>query len=79
MQFDSFAAFWSMGGYAFYVWLSYGVCALAMLALVIQTVTGHKKLKNHIVTEQARKQRIKRAREQSPAAINTIMSDRTPS
>ncbi len=31
MNWNSAAEFWSMGGYAFYVWGSFGVCALAMV------------------------------------------------
>lgn len=31
MNWNSAAEFWAMGGYAFYVWGSFGVCALAMV------------------------------------------------
>jgi heme exporter protein D len=31
MSWNSSAEFWAMGGYAFYVWGSFGVCALAMV------------------------------------------------
>ena len=34
MAFASFAEFIAMGGYGFYVWLSYGATVLALLALV---------------------------------------------
>ncbi|MDH5324607.1 MAG: heme exporter protein CcmD [Gammaproteobacteria bacterium] len=36
------AEFFAMGGYAFYVWGSYGVTALFMLAEVILVVRGKK-------------------------------------
>jgi heme exporter protein D len=32
MQWHSAAEFFAMGGYAFYVWSSFGLCALAMIA-----------------------------------------------
>ena len=32
MQWHSAAEFFAMGGYAFYVWGSFGLCAVAMLA-----------------------------------------------
>lgn len=32
MQWHSAAEFFAMGGYAFYVWGSFGVCAVAMIA-----------------------------------------------
>ncbi|MCP3429866.1 heme exporter protein CcmD, partial [Opacimonas viscosa] len=34
MQFESWQAFWHMGGYAFYVWTSFGVTFLAMGLIV---------------------------------------------
>lgn len=32
MQWQSVSDFFAMGGYAFYVWGSFGVCAVAMIA-----------------------------------------------
>jgi heme exporter protein D len=32
MQWQSLNDFFAMGGYAFYVWGSFGVCAVAMIA-----------------------------------------------
>jgi len=63
MQFDSFSSFLSMGGYAFYVWLSFGVTAGAMVLLVLQSYLQHKSLLNTVVVEQARKARVKKARD----------------
>jgi heme exporter protein D len=31
MQWQSMSEFFAMGGYAFYVWGSFGVCAIAMI------------------------------------------------
>jgi len=35
MAFESMHAFWSMGGYAFYVWLSFGIAVAVMGANII--------------------------------------------
>lgn len=32
MQWQSLSDFFAMGGYAFYVWGSFGVCTIAMIA-----------------------------------------------
>ncbi len=63
MQFESWQAFWQMGGYAFYVWSAFGVCALAMLAIVVDSFLAHKRLLTALASEQARQQRIARARD----------------
>ncbi|NOU24623.1 MAG: heme exporter protein CcmD [Methylotenera sp.] len=35
MQWESWSAFFNMGGYAFYVWLSFGLTALCVIWEVI--------------------------------------------
>ena len=42
MQFENINAFFAMGGYGFYVWLSYGVTALAIVLLIILSKQKHK-------------------------------------
>ena len=64
MQFESFADFLNMGGYAFYVWLSFGVTFLAMGIIVIQSFIKQSNLLKQVVVEQERKARIKKARQQ---------------
>jgi heme exporter protein D len=64
MQFESFTDFLNMGGYAFYVWLSFGVTFLAMGIIVIQSFIKHSNLLKQVVVEQERKARIKKARQQ---------------
>jgi heme exporter protein D len=34
--------FWHMGGYAFYVWSSYGIAFLVMLIGIIKPLVEHK-------------------------------------
>ena len=68
MQFESLADFWAMGGYAFYVWLSFGVALLAMLVISAISALEHKQLMKQIIAEQQRKIRIQRAQQQASAS-----------
>ncbi len=67
MQFDSFSAFLDMGGYGFYVWLSYGVSISALALLVISSISSHKKVKQQIVQRQKREAKLRQAAEQQKA------------
>jgi heme exporter protein D len=58
MYFDSWSAFWDMGGYGFFVWLSFGVTALAMMLMVVESIYAKRALFVEIALEQSRKQRI---------------------
>lgn len=62
MQFESVSAFLDMGGYGFYVWLSFGVSLLALAILAFDAVRQKKQLFNAVEKEQARKMRIKAAK-----------------
>ena len=57
MQFDSLQDFLAMGGYALYVWLSFGVSLLALVWVVIDSAGTHKKLLRNAREEQARQAR----------------------
>jgi heme exporter protein D len=48
--------FFAMGGYGFYVWLSYGLCALVLIFLVINPVIQRKKLLRQLALKQKRMQ-----------------------
>ncbi|OIN07687.1 heme exporter protein CcmD [Oceanisphaera psychrotolerans] len=61
MKFDSWSAFWAMGGYGFYVWLSFGVTILALVGLVISTRSTRKSLLRAVKQKQARAARRKAA------------------
>ena len=63
--FPSFHAFFAMGGYAFYVWLSVSIAILTLAALVLQTRWQRKQLLREIHWQQARKKRIQQARKRS--------------
>ncbi|MCW8834659.1 MAG: heme exporter protein CcmD [Colwellia sp.] len=64
MQFDSFSAFLDMGGYGFYVWLSFGVSAALILALIVSSVLGHKKVIKNIAIRQQREDKLRQVRKQ---------------
>lgn len=63
MQFDSLDAFLDMGGYGFYVWLSFGVSAFLLVLLVIVSQQQHKKVIQHIHSRQRREQKLRQAAE----------------
>jgi heme exporter protein D len=53
MRWQSWAEFWHMGGYAFYVWGSVGVCALLMLIEVWQARAARRQVLAQLQTEMA--------------------------
>lgn len=67
MQFESFSEFLAMGGYGFYVWLSFGSCALILVGILISSLADGKKLKQAVKAQMAREARIKKAKEESQA------------
>jgi heme exporter protein D len=67
MQFDSISAFFDMGGYAFFVWLSYGVSAFLLAMLVLSSHSNHKKVKNKIAQRLHREKKLRKAAEKSSA------------
>lgn len=62
MKFESWAAFWAMGGYGFYVWLSFAVTLLVLLGQVVVTVRTRKRLLREVSQKQARAARREAAR-----------------
>lgn len=75
MQFESFGAFLNMGGYGFYVWLSFGISALLICALVLSSLIGHKQVINNIALRQQRENKLRQLRKQrndtKPVTTNT--------
>jgi len=64
MQFDSFSAFIDMGGYGFYVWLSYGVATALLLILIFSSITGHKQVIKSIAQRKQREDKLRQVRKQ---------------
>ncbi|QFU24865.1 heme exporter protein CcmD [Shewanella eurypsychrophilus] len=62
MQFDSFSDFINMGGYAFYVWLAYGVTFASLGILVIHSMGQKRKVLTEIAKKIQREERLKENR-----------------
>ncbi len=63
MQFDSFADFIAMGGYGFYVWLSFGTCALILLGILFRSLNDTKRIFSSVKQQVQREERIKKAKQ----------------
>ncbi|EKB20025.1 MULTISPECIES: heme exporter protein CcmD [Aeromonas] len=63
MYFASFSDFLAMGGYAFYVWLSFGLTLLCLVGIIISTRMKTRSLFNELRSKQARESRRKAARQ----------------
>jgi heme exporter protein D len=59
MQFDSLADFFNMGGYAFYVWLSYGITIFSLGTLVFFSMRQKRKILTEISKKMQREERLK--------------------
>jgi heme exporter protein D len=70
MAFASFAEFIAMGGYGFYVWLSYGATALALLALVWHGRAASRQLQQAALQQAQRQQRLARRQQQQLEGSN---------
>ncbi|GLS89434.1 heme exporter protein D [Psychromonas marina] len=61
MAFESISDFIAMGGYGFYVWLSYGLTFLALIILVVNSIAKKNKILKNVEQRLSREQRIKKA------------------
>ncbi|WP_031432354.1 heme exporter protein CcmD [Methylomarinum vadi] len=48
--------FFAMGGYAFYVWTSYGICLVVLLANLVVPLWQRKQLLRQLALKQKRSQ-----------------------
>lgn len=73
MQFSSFSDFINMGGYGFYVWLSFGAAALILTLLIISSKAGHQKIIIQIAQRKNREDKLRQTRKnkQQNAASQT--------
>ncbi|MCE9688169.1 MULTISPECIES: heme exporter protein CcmD [Shewanella] len=62
MQFDSMSDFFHMGGYAFYVWLSYGVTLACVATLIVGSARQKGRVLREIAQKMQREQRLKQNR-----------------
>lgn len=58
MFFQSWSDFWAMGGYGFYVWLSYGLSLGAILILTVQSYRAKNTVLREVRKELQREQRL---------------------
>lgn len=63
MKFDSIQAFLDMGGYGFYVWLSYGCAFVLLLLLILTSLSGSKNTLKQINAQLKREAKLKQAAE----------------
>ena len=63
MFFQSWSDFINMGGYGFYVWLSYGLSFIAIVALIIQSLMGKSAVLKSVKREQQRESRLQQVQQ----------------
>ncbi|MGL5554993.1 MAG: heme exporter protein CcmD [Aeromonas veronii] len=63
MHFASFSDFMAMGGYAFYVWLSFGLTLVCLVGITISTRMKTRSLLAELRSKQAREARRKAAQQ----------------
>jgi heme exporter protein D len=51
MQWHSWAEFWQMGGYGFYVWGSFGITALVVIGEIWQVRAKRRSLLRNLLNE----------------------------
>lgn len=61
MFFESWTAFWQMGGYGFYVWLSYGISFVSIVLFIVQSVKARQSVLKGVLLEQQRQQRLQQS------------------
>lgn len=61
MFFQSWSDFWNMGGYGFYVWLSYGISLVTIATLIIQSIKARKSVLQQVLRETQREARLRQA------------------
>ncbi len=64
MFFESWSELLDMGGYGFYVWLSYGLSLLAIVVLIVQSLAGKSAVLKSIKREQQREARLQQMKQQ---------------
>lgn len=64
MHFSSFSDFIAMGGHGFYVWWSYGITFLLLVALTIISVKKRKSVLKQIHQRQLHEQKLKQLRKE---------------
>ena len=71
MHFESWSAFWNMGGYALFVWTAFGGSGLALALILFDSIVAKRKLFVQVQKDVARRQRISAANNSKTLAGNT--------
>ncbi|MCE9789818.1 heme exporter protein CcmD [Shewanella chilikensis] len=58
MQFQSLTEFFNMGGYAFYVWLAYGVTFVSLSLLILVSSMKKRRVLQEIASKVQREERL---------------------
>ncbi|MFT6285222.1 MAG: heme exporter protein D [Arenicella sp.] len=77
MYFEDISSFFDMGGYAIYVWLSFGSAALSLLVLWVDAFFSKRTLLTQVLREQTRQARINAAAEQSATAEKSATAEQS--
>jgi len=77
MQFDNINAFFNMGGYGFYVWLSYGSSALFLVGLILLSKANNQNVIKKIVQRQKREKKLRQAAKHQNEQNTTISPEET--
>jgi heme exporter protein D len=64
LNFDSWQAFFQMGGYALYVWISFGSTYLLLALLAWRSHRSQQQFLQNLAAKQAREQRIRQQQQQ---------------
>ncbi|QIZ78485.1 heme exporter protein CcmD [Ferrimonas lipolytica] len=64
-QFSSLGEFLQMGGYAQYVWLSYGIAFIGLGSITIASIRKRKAVLQQIASKQIREERLRQHRSQN--------------
>ncbi|BFU63264.1 MULTISPECIES: heme exporter protein CcmD [Rodentibacter] len=61
MFFQTWSDFFNMGGYGFYVWLSYAISFVSIVVLIVQSVKQRKQVLQNVLREVQREARLQQA------------------
>jgi len=76
--FSSWQAFFAMGGYAFYVWLSVAATLISLIALVVHTTLQRRHILSDVRRRQARQRRITQSNLQTKNKTSAAVSKSVP-
>ena len=74
MQFDSISAFIDMGGYGFFVWLSYGFAFATLGILLNNTLMKEQSVRKQIAQKHKREQKLRQAAQQQQGGFRLIVN-----